>query len=151
MLTPRLKEFLDSNGVKYISIPHRPAYTAMEIAESTHVSGQEMAKTVIVDLDGRLAMAVLPATKHVSVSRLEKSTGAQHVGIAHEGEFRFDFPDCEVGAMPPFGNLFNMEVLVDPMLAKDDEIVFNAGNHAEVVRMAYKDFERLVHPRTVVM
>jgi Ala-tRNA(Pro) deacylase len=151
MLAPRLKAFLDSNHVKYTAIPHRPAYTAMEVADSAHVSHLEMAKTVIVDLDGRLAMAVLPATKHVSVTRLEKSTGAQHVDIAHEGEFRFDFPDCEVGAMPPFGNLFNMEVLVDPLLAQDEEIVFNAGNHAEVVRMAYKDFERLVHPRAVAM
>ncbi|GLH72288.1 deacylase [Geothrix limicola] len=151
MLAPRLKEFLDANGVKYITIPHRQAYTAMEVAETAHVRGQDMAKTVIVDLDGRLAMAVLPATKHVSVSRLEKSVGAQHVEIAHEGEFRFDFPDCEVGAMPPFGNLFNMEVLVDPALAEDEEIVFNAGTHAEVVRMAYKDFDRLVHPRTAVM
>ncbi|HJV47879.1 MAG TPA: YbaK/EbsC family protein [Geothrix sp.] len=151
MLAPRLKEFLDANGVKYLTIPHRQAYTAMEVAETAHVRGQDMAKTVIVDLDGRLAMAVLPATKHVSVSRLEKSTGAQHVEIAHEGEFRFDFPDCEVGAMPPFGNLFNMEVLVDPDLAQDEEIVFNAGTHAEVVRMAYKDFDRLVHPRTAVM
>ena len=151
MLIPRLKEFLDANGVKYISIPHRPAYTAMEIAESAHVGGQEMAKTVIVDLDGRLAMAVLPATKHVSLERLGKSVGAQTVSIAKEGEFRFDFPDCEVGAMPPFGNLFNMEVLVDPRLAEDEEIAFNAGNHTEVLRMAYKDFERLVHPKTVAM
>jgi len=151
MLAPRLKEFLDSNGVKYITIPHRPAYTAMEIAESAHVPGKDMAKTVIVDVDGRLAMAVLPATKHVSVERLGRSMGAQHVGIAKEGEFRFDFPDCEVGAMPPFGNLFNMEVLVDPRLAEDEEIAFNAGTHSEVLRMAYKDFERLVHPRTAVM
>ncbi|MBL0212163.1 MAG: YbaK/EbsC family protein [Holophagaceae bacterium] len=151
MLAPRFKDFLDSNGVKYISIPHRTAYTAMETAESAHVSGKDMAKTVIVDLDGRLAMAVLPATKHVSVERLGRSVGVQHVGIAKEGEFRFDFPDCEVGAMPPFGNLFGMEVLVDPRLAEDDEIAFNAGNHAEVVRMAYKDFERIVHPKAVAM
>jgi Ala-tRNA(Pro) deacylase len=151
MPASRLKEFLDSKGVKYITIPHRPAYTAMEVAESAHVPGQEMAKTVIVDVDGRLAMAVLPATRHVSAERLGRSVGAQHVGIAKEGEFRFDFPDCEVGAMPPFGNLFNMEVLVDPKLAEDEEIAFNAGTHSEVLRMAYRDFERLVHPRTVVM
>jgi Ala-tRNA(Pro) deacylase len=151
MLNPRLKSFLDTNNVNYISIAHRPAYTTMEVAQSAHVQGKEMVKTVIVDVDGRMAMAVLPATKHVSVARLEKSTGAGHVEIAHEGEFRFDFPDCEVGAMPPFGNLFNMEVLVDPELAKDEEIVFNAGNHSEVVRMAYKDFERLVHPKAAAM
>lgn len=151
MLAPRFKDFLDSNGVNYISIPHRPAYTAMEVAESAHVSGQEMAKTVIVDLDGKLAMAVLPATKHVSLERLGRSMGAQHVNIAKEGEFRFGFPDCEVGAMPPFGNLFDMEVLVDPRLAEDQEIAFNAGNHSEVVRMSYKDFDRIVHPKTVAM
>jgi len=151
MLAPRFKDFLDSNGVKYTSIPHRTAYTAMEIAESAHVSGKDMAKTVIVDLDGKLAMAVLPATKHVSVERLGRSVGVRHVGIAKEGEFRFDFPDCEVGAMPPFGNLFDMEVFVDPRLAEDEEIAFNAGNHSEVVRMAYKDFERIVHPKAVAM
>ncbi|MDE3246447.1 MAG: YbaK/EbsC family protein [Acidobacteriota bacterium] len=151
MLAPRLKEFLDSNGVKYTSIPHRQAYTAMEIAESAHVRGQEMAKTVIVDLNGKLAMAVLPATKHVSLDRLGRSVGTRQVGIAKEGEFRYNFPDCEVGAMPPFGNLFNMEVFVDPLLAEDEEIAFNAGNHAEVVRIAYKDFERLVHPRAAAM
>lgn len=151
MLAHRLREFLDSNGVKYLTIPHRQAYTAMEVAESAHVAGREMAKTVIVDVDGRLAMAVLPATRHVNVEHLRRSVGAQHVGIAKEGEFRFDFPDCEVGAMPPFGNLFNMEVLVDPKLAEDDDIAFNAGTHTEVVKMAYKDFERLVHPKTAVM
>ncbi|MDE3246094.1 MAG: YbaK/EbsC family protein [Acidobacteriota bacterium] len=123
----------------------------METAESAHVCGQEMAKTVIVDLDGKLAMAVLPATKHVSLERLGRSTGVQHVDIAKEGEFRFDFSDCEVGAMPPFGNLFNMEVLVDPRLAEDKEIVFNARNHTELIRMAYKGFERIVRPRAVAM
>jgi Ala-tRNA(Pro) deacylase len=151
MLAHRLREFLESNGVKYLTIPHRQAYTAMEVAESAHVPGREMAKTVIVDVDGRLAMAVLPATRHVNVEHLRRSVGAQHVGIAKEGEFRFDFPECEVGAMPPFGNLFNMEVLVDPKLAEDEEIAFNAGTHTEVVKMAYKDFDRLVHPKTAVM
>jgi Ala-tRNA(Pro) deacylase len=147
----RLKQYLDSNGVAYTTIPHRPAYTAMEVAQSAHVPGQEMAKTVIVDLDGHLAMAVLPATRHVSLDRLGRSVGAKHVGIATEMEFRADFPDCEVGAMPPFGNLFRMEVLVDPKLAEDEEIAFNAGTHAEVLRMAYKDFERLVHPTMAAM
>ena len=151
MLAHRLREFLEASGVKYLTIPHRQAYTAMEVAESAHVPGKEMAKTVIVDVDGRLAMAVLPATKHVNVEHLRRSVGAQHVGIAKEGAFRSDFPGCEVGAMPPFGNLFNMEVLVDPKLAEDDEIAFNAGTHSEVLKMAYKDFDRLVHPRTAVM
>ena len=147
----RLKEYLDSNGVAYTTIPHRPAYTAMEVAQSAHVPGREMAKTVILEVDGHLAMAVLPANKHVSLERLGRELGAHHVGLAKEVEFRKDFPDCEVGAMPPFGNLFRMEVLVDPKLAEDEEIAFNAGSHAEVVRMAYKDFERLVHPRMAMM
>lgn len=151
MLAPRLKAFLDAQGVQYVSIPHRQAYTAMEVAQSAHVRGREMAKTVIVDVDGRLAMAVLPATRHVDVEHLRRSVGAQHVGIAREGDFRFGFPDCEVGAMPPFGNLFNMDVLVDPHLAEDEAIAFTAGSHSEVVKMAYCDFERLVHPRTAEM
>jgi Ala-tRNA(Pro) deacylase len=151
MLTPRLKAFLENHHVAYSAMLHRPAYTAMEVAQALHVPGQDMAKTVIVDLDGQLAMAVLPGTRHVSLAKLEHATGAQHARIAREGEFRFDFPDCEVGAMPPFGNLFNMEVLVDPQLAKDKEIVFNGGDHTEAVRMSYQDFARLVHPRIMEM
>lgn len=151
MLSPRLKTFLDGQGVDYVSIPHRQAYTAMEVAQSAHVRGREMAKTVIVEVDGRLAMAVLPATRHVDLEHLRQAIGAQRVVLAREGDFRFGFPDCEVGAMPPFGNLFGMDVLVDPRLAEDEAIAFSAGSHTEVLKIAYRDFARLVHPTPAAM
>ncbi|MBI4911268.1 MAG: YbaK/EbsC family protein [Acidobacteria bacterium] len=151
MPTSRLKEFLDAHGVKYITIQHSQAYTAMELAQSAHLSGKEIAKTVIVDVDGKLAMAVLPATRKVDLEHLRAGTGTSRVELAHEGDFRFEFPGCEVGAMPPFGNLYDMDVFVDPHLAEDETIAFNAGTHTELVRMAYKDFERLVHPKAVAM
>lgn len=151
MPVANLKEFLNTNGVPHITISHPKAYTAMEVAQAAHVEGKEMAKTVVVNLDGRLAMAVLPATQHVDLDRLRKGTGAHSVVLAQEWEFQADFPECEVGAMPPFGNLYGMEVFVEPRLAADQEIAFNAGSHTELVRMAYKDFDRLVHPRLVAM
>lgn len=146
-----LKEFLDSNQVKYVSIPHTPAYTAQEIAASAHIPGKEMAKTVIVKLDGQMAMAVLPASHQLSLERLRDQLHAQKAELAGETEFSDRFPGCEVGAMPPFGNLYGMPVYVAKRLAEDDEIAFNAGSHTEVVKMRYADFQRLVQPKVVEM
>ncbi len=151
MPVAKLKEYLDANAVKYVTISHSKAFTAMEVAESAHVQGKEMAKTVVLNLDGKLAMAVLPAVQKVDLDLLRKNTGAASLELAREQEFRSDFPGCEVGAMPPFGNLFGMEVYVEPRLAADKEIAFNAGSHTELIRLAYKDFERLVKPRLVPM
>lgn len=151
MPTARLKEFLDSQGVRYVSTSHSVAYTAQEVAASAHVRGKEMAKTVIVRIDGKLAMAVLPAAPKVDVKRLQEATGARQVEIATEGDFREAFPGCELGAMPPFGNLYGMDVYVDEHLSHDQEISFNAGTHREVIRMAYADFERLVRPKVVAL
>jgi Ala-tRNA(Pro) deacylase len=151
MPAAKLKEFLDSRGVRYVSINHSTVYTAQEIAASAHVRGKEMAKTVIVRIDGRLAMAVLPASPKVDLNLLREATGAAQVEIAAEEDFREAFPGCELGAMPPFGNLYGMDVFVDPRLAKDKEIVFNAGTHRELIRMAYEDFERLVQPKVVAL
>jgi Ala-tRNA(Pro) deacylase len=142
----QLKEFLDRNHTKYVSVTHSTAYTAQEIAALTHIKGRDLAKTVIVKLDDTLAMAVLPATCQVDLPRLRAGTGAKEATLASEGEFRTRFPGCETGAMPPFGNLFGMPVYVDEMLTRDAEIAFNAGTHNELIRMAYEDFERLVSP-----
>jgi Ala-tRNA(Pro) deacylase len=147
----KLKEFLDSKGVKYVVIKHSLAYTAQEIAASAHVRGREMAKTVMVKIDGKLAMAVLPASRMIDVDRLKEGAGAGRVQIAGEEDFRGAFPECELGAMAPFGNLYDMEVYVSPDLAEDEEIAFNAGTHTELFRLAYKDFERLVRPTVVPM
>jgi Ala-tRNA(Pro) deacylase len=142
-----LRAFLDRNRIKYVVISHSPAHTAQEIAASAHIPGRAMAKTVIVKLDGRLAMAVLPASEMVDLELLADAAFAQRAELADEAEFAGRFPDCQLGAMPPFGNLYGMDVYVADSLAEDDEIAFNAGSHTELVRMAYPDYARLVKPR----
>lgn len=149
MPTTKIKEFLDSHNVKYATLSHPPAYTAGEIAAEAHYSGKQLAKTVMVKIDGQLAMAVLPADQTVDFQLLKEAAHAKQVELAHEPEFRDQFPDCEVGAMPPFGNLYGMDVYVEEALSWDDEIGFNAGTHTEIFTLAYQDFEKLVHPKVV--
>lgn len=151
MTVANVKEFLNANGVSHIVIKHPLAFTATSVAGAAHIPGKEMAKVVVVNLDGKPALAVTPADRKVDLERLRKAAGATSVELTSEREFTADFPGCEVGAMPPFGNLYGLEVFVDPHLAADPEIAFNAGTHTELIRMAYKDFERLVHPRLVAM
>jgi Ala-tRNA(Pro) deacylase len=143
------KEFLDKEGIKYVSIVHSPAYTAQEVAASAHITGRELAKTVIVQLDGDMAMAVLPANRKIILQDLREVTEADQVKFVAEEDFKKKFPDCETGAMPPFGNLYGMEVYAAAALAQNQEIAFNAGSHTEVIKLAYKDFERLVKPKVV--
>lgn len=142
----RLKEFLDNEHVKYVTIGHSPAFTAQEVAERAHIPGKELAKTVIVRIDGELAMIVLPASEHLKLEHLRRTLGAGDVEIAHEYEFKDAFPDCETGAMPPFGNLYGMKVFVAQALREDEEIAFNAGSHSELIRLPYAEYERLVQP-----
>lgn len=149
MPVKKLKEFLDGRRVKYISIVHSQAFTAQEVAASSHVSGREMAKCVIVQLDGQLAMAVLPANRKIVLQDLRDVTGSDKARFASEEEFKTRFPDCEIGAMPPFGNLYGMEVYVAESLMQLEGLAFNAGSHTEIIRMACRDFERLVKPRMV--
>jgi Ala-tRNA(Pro) deacylase len=145
----KLKKFLDEKGAKYVVISHAPAYTAQEIAALAHIPGKQLAKTVMVKIDGRIAMAVLPASYVVDFDRLKAAAGASEVTLASEDEFRSLFPESEVGAMAPFGNLYDMAVFADESLAEDEEIAFNAGSHKELFRMAYKEFETLVKPKVV--
>ncbi|HHT9114250.1 MAG: YbaK/EbsC family protein [Planctomycetes bacterium] len=145
----KLKEFLDSHNVKYVTISHSRAFTAQETAASAHVPVKELAKTVMVKIDGKMAMAVLPASSKVDFDLLKKATRAATIEIASEKEFKNLFPDCEIGAMPPFGNLYGMEVFVAKSLTEDREIAFNAGSHRELVKLAYKDFEQLVKPKVI--
>lgn len=149
MPVKKLKEFLDANHIKYVSIRHSPAYTAQQIAATAHVPGKELAKTVMVKIDGKLAMAVLPASYKVDFDLLKQVSGAAKVELATESEFKGMFAECDLGAMPPFGNLYGMDVYVGQTLAEDEEIAFNAGSHTELIKLAYKDFERLVKPRVV--
>jgi Ala-tRNA(Pro) deacylase len=145
----KLREFLDTHNVKYLVLSHSIAYTAQGIAALMHVSGKKLAKTVIVRVDGTLAMAVVPASSHVDLDLLRTAAGAQTVEIASEQEFKDAFPDCETGAMPPFGNLYGMAVYADPSLGESEEITFNAGTHRELVRMTWADMVRLVNPKVV--
>jgi Ala-tRNA(Pro) deacylase len=149
MPVKKLKEFLNSNNVKYVSITHSSAFTAQEIAASAHIPGKELAKTVIVKLDGKMVMAVLPASSKVDFGMLKEATGASSVRLAEEFEFVDKFPGCDPGAMPPFGNLYNIDVYVAKSLTEDEEIAFNAGTHTELIRLPYKDFERLVKPKVL--
>lgn len=143
----RLKQFLDENAVKYVTVKHSPAYTAQELAALAHVPGREWAKTVMVKLDGKMAMAVVPASSRVVFDLLKEASRARSAELATEQEFKDLCAGCEVGAMPPFGNLFGMDVYVDRGLAEDAEIAFSAGTHTEMVRLSFADFERLVKPK----
>ena len=145
----KLIEFLDNNHIQYVNIKHSPAYTAQEIAASAHIPGKEMAKTVMVKVDGELALSVLPASYKVDFDLLKRSIGANQVELASEDDFKEKFPECEVGAMPPFGNLYNLNVFAAEKLTEDEEITFNAGSHTELIRLKYSDFNRLVHPKVI--
>ncbi len=149
MPVAKLKNFLKENNIKYESITHLPASTAQETAARAHISGKNMAKTVMVKVKGELAMAILPANKKVNFILLKDSIGNHDIELASEIEFRNAFPDCELGAMPPFGNLYGMKIFVDKSLTKDKEIAFNAGTHNELIKMTYKDFEKTTKPRIV--
>jgi Ala-tRNA(Pro) deacylase len=142
----KLKECLDENNVKYDVLTHPQAFTAQDVAAATHVPGKELAKSVVVKADDRFVLAVLPAPRKVDTERLKKELKVGELRMAHEPEFEALFPGCEVGAMPPFGNLYGVSVYVDRSLTGDEEIVFNAGTHKEAIRMKYSDFERLVTP-----
>jgi Ala-tRNA(Pro) deacylase len=147
MPNQKLKAFLDQAGVRYVTITHSSAFTAPEVAASAHVKGREFAKTVIVRIDGTMAMAVVSANHHVDVESLRRLTGAKKVEVAGEREFKDLFPGCDVGAMPPFGHLWGVDVYADARLAEHGDIAFNAGLHTELVRMRWSDYEALEKPK----
>lgn len=144
-----LRDYLDRHNIKYIVVSHSPAFTAQGIAALAHVPGKELAKTVMVKLDGKLSMAVLPASYHVDLGLLKRATGTNTIELASENDFRDRFPECETGAMPPFGNLYGIDVFADESLAKDKEIVFNACSHRELIRLSWQDYISLVRPRII--
>jgi len=149
MLARRIKKYLDSQHVPYDVINHKATYTAQEIAAAAHISGKNLAKTVIIKLDGKLAMAVLPAAYRINFRRLREALGADQVELAHEEDFKDLFPEYEVGAMPPFGNLYGLDVYIAESLTEDAEIAFNAGTHVDLVKMSYATFAGLVQPQVL--
>jgi Ala-tRNA(Pro) deacylase len=142
----KLREFLDSHRIRYFVISHSPAYTAQDIAASAHVSGNELAKTVMITIDGKMAMALVHASRQLDFGLLRELCGARDVVLAEEQEFSGLFPECEIGAMPPFGNLYGMAVYADDDLEESEDIVFNAGSHRELLRLSWFDYKRLVNP-----
>lgn len=150
MPVKKLKEFLDRERVKYVSLSHSPAFTSQEIAAAAHISGKQLAKTVIVKVNGGLAMVVILANSQLNFDKLKTLTG-QAVDLASEIEFKDKFAGCEVGAMPPFGNLYDIPVYVSDQLSKQEQIIFNAGSHSELMQLSYADFERLVKPKVVAL
>ncbi len=151
MLSPRLHNFLDERHAPYATLTHHRTVTAHDTATATHVGEQLFAKTVMLKIDGDMAMMVMPAAYRIDLTRLSRALGGSAVEIAQESEFKSAFPDCELGAMPPFGNLYGMPVYVDARLSGHAEIVFNAGTHTDAVRMPYAEFERLAEPQTLWM
>lgn len=145
----RLQSYLHEQQVPYEIIHHARAITARTTAASAHIRNNMLAKTVMVKLDGRLAMVVLPASQRVHLGLLRHVTGSNTAELALESEFCDHFPDCEVGAMPPFGHLYGMEVYVDDRLATDQDVAFNAGTHTDLMRMSFKEFERLEAPKHI--
>jgi len=149
MASQKLREYLNQNQVSYTSIAHPIAYSTREISHLCHVSENQLAKSVMINVGNKLAMVVLPASFIVDFEKLKKSLHETNVSLATETEFNAIFSDCELGAMPPFGNLYNVEVYVEKSLGNNREIVFNAGTHTEVIKLAYQDFLALVHPKVI--
>ncbi|MEW6215634.1 MAG: YbaK/EbsC family protein [Nitrospirota bacterium] len=146
MICERLKKFLDERGVAYIVIRHPELFTAQEIAAAMHVHGKELVKVIIVKSGDRYYMCALPASYRVDMEKLKNVLDVKDLRLATEEEFSNLFPDCEVGAMPPFGNLYKMETHVDRVITENKEIVFQAGDHLEAIKMKYSDYVELVRP-----
>jgi Ala-tRNA(Pro) deacylase len=143
----KLKDYLEKNQVRYEVGYHERVYTSQEIAAAMHVPGKELTKVIMVKADGKMVMLVLPASYRVETKKLKKVFQCKRLGIAKEKDFEELFPDCEIGAMPPFGNLYNLEVWVDQILTEDEFIVFQAGSHVETLKIKYSDYARLVSPK----
>ncbi len=149
MPVSKLKQFLDNNGIRYKIILHSPAYTAHEIAAAAHIPSKELAKTLMLKVDEKMTMVVLPGSHRADLDKLRDALGADQIEMATEEEFKSVFPGCAVGAMPPFGNLYDLEVVVAERLTEDSEIAFNAGSHTELMKLNYTDFDRLVKPKVL--
>ncbi len=146
MPATRVKEYLESNRIKFESIFHNATYTSQETAEQTHIKGKELAKAVVIEADGRNVLVAAPASRRVDLEKVKKALRARKVNLADESVFGKLFPGCELGAMPPLGKLFSLEMWADQSLGDDEEIAFNAGTHTEVLKVSFDEFERLEGP-----
>ena len=151
MPAERLKNYLDSQEIKYLSISHSMAFTALEIAKSAHIPSKEMSKTVIVSVRDHPSMAISPSVQRFNLNILRDAFDTDQVELTGEDEFSTLFPDCEVGAMPPFGNLYGMETYVAESITEQEYIAFNAGSHSEIIKMLYHDYEKLSSPKFIIL
>jgi len=150
MISQKLKDYLDGAGAAYSGHPHRVAFTSQEVAQSAHVPGREMVKSVILKTDDQqLIMAVLSAKDAANLDILRDEIGCRALRLASESEFNESFPTCTTGAMPPFGNIFNVPTYCDTNLTENDEIEFNGGGHDQTIRMRFDDYRRLANPKMV--
>ena len=142
----RLEQYLRENNVPFEVMAHRQAYTMPEVAAALHVPGKQVAKVVVVKVDGEIVLLVMPSPRRLSLAKVRASLGAKKASLAREEDFAHLFPDCATGAMPPFGNLYDVPVYLDRTLAEEANIVFRVGTHRHTMRVAYADFARLVQP-----
>ncbi len=143
----KLDDLLKKSKVKYEKIAHAETFTSQETAQVEHIPGKEVAKVVMVKADGKDAMMVLPASYKLDLSKAKALLKAKEVRLASEQEFISLFPDCEKGAMPPFGIIYNITCFADKVIAENEKIVFNAGTHKESIKMSYSDYEKIAQPK----
>ncbi len=141
-----VREFLMQNNVAFEMMEHRPTYSAQTLAQAVHVSGERVAKTVLLRADDKHVLAVLPATHTIDMQRVQSVLNAQQLDLATESECGVQFSDCEIGALPPFGSRYGMRTLIDKSLLEDGDVVFEANTHEQAIRMGTEDFVRLEQP-----
>ena len=142
-------KFLKKSGVKYEVSKHEPAFSAQQMAAVEHEPGQYVAKPVIVKADGKYVMCVLPACYKIDLKALKSQLKAKKIELAEEKDIGKMFDDCELGAEPPFGNLYDLPTIIDKALEKDDHITFQAGSHEKAIRMSMDDYRKLVNPQVL--
>lgn len=146
MIPGSITTYLTSRHTDFVPCPHPTAYTAQEVASTLHVSGNRVAKTVMIEADGDIWVAVLPAPERIDLDEIAELLGADEVRMLEEREFAERFKGCEPGAAPPFGRLFGLPVVVDECLGDEDEIVVRGGSHQDAIEMSYADFVALEQP-----
>lgn len=149
MLSKSIINYMNNHHIEYKTISHPRAYTASQCAQAAHVKGNYFAKSVVVKLDGKFVLVAIPANIRLDLNLLKKETGAKQADIAHEFEFQSKFADCEVGAIPLFGELYGMDVYLADSLAHNEWLVFNAGNHGELLKIKSTDFLNAAHPKSL--
>lgn len=147
MISQQIRKFLENHHVKYSVINHPTAYTASQIAQSAHIPGRQLAKVVVVKIDDKLAIVTLPAHTHLDIDNIKKISCGKKVKLAREHEFNTEFPGCEVGAMPPFGELYDMDVYFADSLTQQDWLAFNGGTHSDLLKIDCKELLKLIHPK----